>query len=174
MLLGERRTSEALAEIEPLERATDPDPDHAYAVAQVLFAAREFERAATAIATATSANPDRPAFLSLEASIALARGDTGIALDRAERALALAPYNGYHHQTYATVLLNGHAAAEARRHLDATLGEIDDAGVLWYLSSIAKESTGDRIGAIEAILQALLVDPSDVNFRARASALWQV
>ncbi len=173
LFLGERRTNEALAEIESLEGVPDIDPDHAYALAQVLLAAHEYERAAAAISAATSTSPDRPAFLSLEATIALARGDTSIALDRAERALQLAPYNGFHHQTYATVLLNSHAASEARRHLDATLPEIDDAGVLWYLSSIAKESTGDKVGAIEAILQALLVDPSDVNFRARASALWQ-
>jgi len=173
MLLGERLIDEALAEIAPLETEKDLDPDHAYAVAQVHYAARNFERAANVIATARGALPDRPSFLSLESSIALARGDTSIALDRAERALAIAPYNGYHHQTYATVLLNGHAADEARRHLDTTLAEIDDAGVLWYLSSIACDTTGDKVGASEAILQAMILDPYDVNFRARANEVWQ-
>ena len=173
MLLGEVMIAEALTEIAPLEAVRDLDPDHAYAVAQVHLAAENFERAADAIAIARSALPSRPSFLSLEATIALARGDTSVALDRAERALAIAPYNGYHHQTYVTVLLNSHAPAEAKRHLDTVLAEIDDAGVLWYLSCLACETTGDKVGAIEAIVQALMLDPHDVNFRARATALWQ-
>ena len=32
---------------------------------------------------------------------------------------------------------------------------------------------GDAIGATEAILQALAIDPLDANFRARAAGLWQ-
>ena len=160
MLLGEGLIAQALSEIAPLEAATDLDPDHAYALAQVYVAAGDFDRAATAIEVARGALPERTSFLSIEATIALARGDTAIALDRAERALALAPYNGYHHETYATILINCHAAAEARRHLDSTFAEIDDSGVLWYLSSLASRACGDDASASETIVQALTLDPS--------------
>ena len=90
LLLGEGRVDEARARIAPIEAADARDPDHAYALAQIYEAAGLHDLAASAIAQARASFPDRPSFLSLEASAALARGDLRTALDRAEaRARAL-------------------------------------------------------------------------------------
>jgi tetratricopeptide (TPR) repeat protein len=151
----------------------DLDPDHAYVLAQILHADGEFARADETIDAALTAYPQRPSFLSLKASVALSAGDFRVAAAFADRALALAPYNGYHHQIHASVLLNRGEPDAARRHLDGVLREIDDARVLFYLHSLACGETGDRIGAIESILQALVIDPYDPAFKERAIRLLQ-
>ncbi len=166
-------TVDARLAIAPYENARDLDPDHAYVVAQILHENGELARARGAIDACLAADPQRPSFLSLNASIALAGDDLRAAAEYADRAAALAPYNGYHHEMVATIMLNGGDAHAARRYLDAVLREIDDSRMLFYLQCLACEETGDEAQARECILQALLIDPCDPAFRARAQRLLQ-
>jgi hypothetical protein len=167
------RTDDARLAIAGDENARDLDPDHAYIVAQIVLASGESARANETIDAALAAFPQRPSFLSLKASIALSCGDLRTAAAYAERAVALAPYNGYHHEMVATVMLNAGEALAARRYLDAALREIDDSRMLFYLQSLACEQTGDAAAALECILEALLIDPCDPAFKARATRLLQ-
>lgn len=174
LLLGARRTTEALDSLAGFEGDAALRPDHAYVLAQVLHANGLHERAWAAVAVALNACPGRPSYLSMGAKIQLALGGIREAVTFAERALETAPYNGHYHQVYAYVLLSKGDAAGARRHLQATLHDIDDYATLWYFQSLACEAFGDRLGASEAIVEAMLLDGSEPAYKAHAVKLWQL
>ena len=167
------RSEEALAAIEGFEADPDLRHDHAYVAAQVLVAAGLFARAAAAIEVGLASYPGRASYLSVAAMIAFARGEFRDALALAERAVDAAPYNGHHHQTYSWILLNSGESEMARRHLAATLRHIDDFSVLWYQSSLACEAVGDKLGASDAIVQALMLDSGEATFRKQAMKVWR-
>ena len=173
LFLRRKLVAEARAEIAAIEGERDLDPDHAYALAQVLYATGDFGEAAARVHAALASHPLRPSYLSLGSSIARALGDAAVATQYAQRALALAPFNGYHHATYVEALLDCGTAREARIHLDDTLREIDDSSALFSLYGTACELLGDRMAAKEALSAALALDPENGDLQARASRLWQ-
>ncbi len=173
LFMDASRPLDALTEIEDFDRDPNLRHDHAYVAAQVYLAAGLLERAAAAIGVCLASYPARPSYVSLSAMIALARGEYREAAALAERAVALAPYNGFHHQTYAYVLMSSGENETVRNHLAHVLAEIDDYSVLWFLHSKACEAVGDVAGASDSIVQALILDSSDANFRNHARHLWR-
>jgi len=173
LLLRAGRAAEALPHVEDFEADPALQPDHAFIAARVLGANELNSRAYAVLGAALHAHPERPSYLALGAKLQLSLGGLPQAADFAERAVAAAPYNGYHHETYAYLLLSRGDAAGARTYLDEVLHEIDDYGVLWYQLSLACEALGDRLSATDAIIEALLLDSSDATYRAHAVKLWQ-
>lgn len=147
----------ALSAIDGFAGEPELAPDHAYVGAQVCFAARCIDDARGYLDRALAARPDRPSYLALDAQIRLERGQNDEALQSVARAIEVASYNGYYHELYAYILIAMQRVTEACAHLDATLDVIDDSSNLWYWASIAREASGNRAGAADAIRQAIAI-----------------
>lgn len=171
MALGRGRTADAIAAGARLMEQPVLSHSHAFVAARVCLAAGDVPGAARFIGAAIAAEPDRAAYLCVDAQVRLLTGETERSLASAREARHLAPWNGYMHELLCYILLAAGRPREAMDVFEEAAQAIDDHPNLLMIGSMAAEQCGQDTDAIRLMEGCLELWPDNPTYLDRLAML---
>ncbi|MDR3497239.1 MAG: tetratricopeptide repeat protein [Ancalomicrobiaceae bacterium] len=169
-LIAERRFDEGEYLLARLANAGGRDPDVFNALAAAALGRGRAERAFEILAPIATEHPDHAGVMGNlgTAHMMAGRGEEAEVCFR--RAHALAPNSDSHALSLALMALRRVDVAAARRLVDEVVARAPDNALAWSMRGAIALAIGDFAGAEAPLVQALSLDPNDVETLRRLSA----